>query len=181
MDVATVLSFIRKSVYQKYTSDLWKVDQTTAPPVSDKDLNRLIRGLASNDMAMQCKIRKIFFELLKKHFPKNTELHKIFNKNVIKLSYCCISNFETAIKRQNFKGNVQHGIVNSKKCNCRDKCKCPLDRIWKTEGVIYQVEVKDIKGHSKIYMGVLQAASRRDGINTSHVWELKEKITKIRL
>ena len=35
---------------------------------------------------------KIFSHLLKKHFGKKNNLHKIFNKNNVKISYSCISN-----------------------------------------------------------------------------------------
>ena len=37
-------------------------------------------------------VGKHFFKLLKKHFRKNHEYHKIFNKNNIKFSYSCMYN-----------------------------------------------------------------------------------------
>ena len=32
-------------------------------------------------------IGKTFLNLMKKHFPKTNKLHKIFNKNTVKISY----------------------------------------------------------------------------------------------
>ena len=37
-------------------------------------------------------VGKIFLRLLKRHFPKENPLHKIFNKNTLKVSYSCMGN-----------------------------------------------------------------------------------------
>lgn len=58
------------------------------------------------------------------------------------------------IKRQ----NVQQSIVDSEKYNCRDKNKCPLDGVCKTEGVVYKAEVKDGNGQSNIYVDCTEGA-----------------------
>ena len=49
-------------------------------------------------------ISKILIKLIKKHFPKEHKLNKIFNTNTVKLSYSCMPNMS--------------GIINSiiKKC-----------------------------------------------------------------
>ena len=39
-------------------------------------------------------IGKHFFKLLKKYFRKNHKYHKIFNKNNIKINYCCMDNIK---------------------------------------------------------------------------------------
>ena len=43
-------------------------------------------------------IAKIFLKLVDKHFPRIHRLHKIFNRNNIKVSYSCISNVQQLIK-----------------------------------------------------------------------------------
>ena len=48
-------------------------------------------------------IGKILFKLLRKHFPKTNKLHKIFNKNTIKIS--CTRNMGSIISEHN-----QHNI-----------------------------------------------------------------------
>ena len=47
--------------------------------------------------SVKTKFGKRFLELLDKHFPKSTELHKIFNRNSIKISYCCLLNIKAII------------------------------------------------------------------------------------
>ena len=37
-------------------------------------------------------IAKRFLDLLDKHFPQNNQLHKIFNRNTVKVSYSCTPN-----------------------------------------------------------------------------------------
>ena len=44
-----------------------------------------------------------FLNLIKKHFPKNHKLSKIFNKNTLKLSYSCMPNIKSVINAHNRK------------------------------------------------------------------------------
>ena len=60
---------------------------------------------------------KIFSSLLKKHFPKKNKLHKIFNKNNVKISYSCMSNISSIIAGHN-KSLLQPKITKYG-CNCR--------------------------------------------------------------
>ena len=46
---------------------------------------------------------KRFFGILNKHFPENSELAKIFNKNRVKLSYSCMPNMQSNISGHNKK------------------------------------------------------------------------------
>lgn len=62
------------------------------------------------NLEVKSNIGKILFKLHDKYFPKSYELHKIFNRNTVKLNYSCSSNLETTIKRQNawnFKASMQ--------------------------------------------------------------------------
>ena len=38
-----------------------------------------------------------FLKLLKQHFPKSYRLHKIFNKNTVRVSYSCMNNVSSII------------------------------------------------------------------------------------
>ena len=40
----------------------------------------------------------LFLNLLHIHFPESNKLHKIYNKNAAKVSYCCTENFSSIIK-----------------------------------------------------------------------------------
>ena len=65
-------------------------------------------------------IAKTFIQLMAKHFPRSHNLHKIFNRNTVKISYNCMNNMPEVIKGHNKK-------VTSKphdqwaKCNCRKR------------------------------------------------------------
>ena len=44
---------------------------------------------------------KEFFKLLKRNFPSENPLHKIFNKNCVKLSYSCMPNINGILNKSN--------------------------------------------------------------------------------
>ena len=46
-------------------------------------------------------VGKRFLNLLDKHFPPNNQLHKIFNRNTVKVSYSCTPNVGSIIKSHN--------------------------------------------------------------------------------
>ena len=48
-------------------------------------------------------VAKTFPQLLHKHFPPSNSLHKIFDRNTIKLRYCCTQNLGKTIKSHNKK------------------------------------------------------------------------------
>ena len=37
-------------------------------------------------------VGKLFLKLVKRHFPKGHKLHKMFNKNSLRVSYSCLKN-----------------------------------------------------------------------------------------
>ena len=71
-------------------------------------------------------VAKIFLNLIEKHFPRSSKLHKIFNKNIIKVSYSCTQNMSQIIKGHN-KKIVQKETQETLECNCRVKTDCPLN------------------------------------------------------
>ena len=48
-------------------------------------------------------IGKRLLKLVKKHFPRDHKLYKIFNRNTLKLSYSCMSSMSSVIKQHNYK------------------------------------------------------------------------------
>ena len=86
-------------------------------------------------LSVKANIGKLFFKLLKKHFPKSNPLSKIFNKNTIKISYSCTRNMKSIISSHNKQiptpKNKQVGY------NCRVKNSCPLDNKCLTSQLIY--------------------------------------------
>ena len=84
-------------------------------------------------------IGKTFLSLIDKHFPPNHHLHKIINRNTIKIGYSCtknIRNFITAHNSKVLKDNEKHKP--SRTCNCRSPPNCPLSGNCLTEAVVYK-------------------------------------------
>ena len=79
-------------------------------------------------------IGKIFLSLLKKHFLKKNKLHKIFNKNNIKISYSCMSNISSIIEGHN--KSLFQPKTTKYGCNCRVKNTCPLQNRCQTPNLI---------------------------------------------
>ena len=70
-------------------------------------------------------------------------LHKIFNRNTLKLSYSCIGNIKTIMSNHN-KAEINKATrTNDKKknCNCRKPNLRPMVGNCNAENVIYQAEV----------------------------------------
>ena len=93
---------------------------------------------------VETKVVKCFLQLIDKHFPKSNPLHKIFNRNTLKLSYSCMRNVKTIISSHN-KAQMSKSSNQSEKiddnCNCRDKNSCPLEGNCNTRNIVYQAEV----------------------------------------
>ena len=67
-------------------------------------------------------------------------LHKIFNRNTVKISYSCMTNLKQNIDGHN-KSTLHEKIVPSKTCNCRKPADCPLAGNCLKESVVYQATV----------------------------------------
>ena len=82
--------------------------------------------------------RSHFFGLIRKHFPKTSHLHKIFNENSVKVGYSCSKNMATLTKGHNI------ALLNPKEkdleCNCR--AEWPLDGKCRAKNVVYEATVR---------------------------------------
>ena len=99
-------------------------------------------------------VGKIFISLVKKHFPSHHKLHKIFNKNNMKVSYSCMDNIEKIIKSHN-SAVLKPKKAESRKCNCRKPENCPLQGECLTSSVVYKATVKTSKAE-KFYVGIAE-------------------------
>ena len=52
-------------------------------------------------MRVKTNVGKTFLKLLQRHFPKRHRMYKIFNRNTVKISYCCMRNMESVISSHN--------------------------------------------------------------------------------
>ena len=97
-----------------------------------------------------------FEKLVEKHFKKDTLAGKLFNRNNLKVSYCCTRNIKTLIAAHNQK--VLSGGGGSEErdrdCNCRGgRGNCPAGGSCQVRGVVYQAEVAVEGEESKWYIG----------------------------
>ena len=100
-------------------------------------------------------IGKTFFSLLGKHFPKTHQLHKLFNRNNVKVSYSSLPNFKSVINGHN--KNILNEQEKPSPCNCRDKT-FPLNGSCQHKNIVYSCKVltPDIKQNHPHYIGVTE-------------------------
>ena len=81
-------------------------------------------------------------------------MHKIFNRNTVKISYSCMKNIGSIISAHN--RNVLNPIIQSYGCNCRVKRSCSLNGECLTEPkIIYRADVfNDKNSEKKFYFGL---------------------------
>ena len=92
--------------------------------------------------SVQTNVARKFLLLIDKYFPKKHKLHKIFNRNTVKVSYSTMQIFESVIRSHNHKIlNPQEQDRDDQKCNCSRKELCPLQGNCLIEQVIYRGEV----------------------------------------
>ena len=139
-----------------------------------------------------------FLRLVDRHFPKKSKLHKIFNRDTLKVSYSCMPNMSTLIKAHNnrMRRNETHQQAENNKgseCNCRNKENCPLDGKCQTRSIIYKATV--VSGEEeREYTGLTDNAFKQRYANhmsifrhvknekstelAKHVWKLKRRNEK---
>jgi hypothetical protein len=81
--------------------------------------------------------------LIDKHFPLQHKLHKIFNRNTLKVSYSCMNNVKSIITKHNahITRNSQTQTTETDNCNCDNKNTCPLPKQCMTNNIIYKATV----------------------------------------
>ena len=82
-------------------------------------------------------VAKQFLNLLDIIFPKSNKLHKIFDRNTVKVSYCCTENLSSIIKTDN-KKVTNEKITPRYQRNCKNRNECPLDGHCQTSDIIYK-------------------------------------------
>ena len=114
-----------------------------APDAPRKSKNRQINITWFNppySQNVETKVGKCFLQLIDKHFPKSNPLHKIFNRNTLKLSYSCMSNVKTIISSHN-KAQIKKASNQSEEidnnCNCGNKSSCPLEGNCNIRNIVY--------------------------------------------
>ena len=133
-----------------------------------------------------------FLRLLDKHFPKNHKLHKIFNRNNVKVSYSCMPNVSSIVNSHNQKILTASKEENqTRKCNCKVKEKCPLQGECLSQCLVYRAQVTNDKDdNNSNYIGLTEHSFKdrlykhrnslryRNKINATelskHIWNLRD-------
>ena len=104
------------------------------------------------------KIGKYFLNLIDKHFPPHHRLHKIFNRNNVKISYSCTKNIKNIINNHNM--NILNNKTNEiqRSCNCRNRDACPLNGFCLEGNIVYQgtVTSNEINYKPHHYLGIAE-------------------------
>ena len=145
-----------------------------------------------HSLDVKTNIARQFLCLIDKHFPKNHQLHKVFNRNNVKVSYSCTPKIENVIKSHNQQTlNEDKQLNEQPPWNCREKEKCPLQGDCSTRSVVYQGSVTDGSPNSGNYIGITEHTFkgrlyqhlnsfkyRSKGNSTEmskHIWNLKDQ------
>ena len=109
--------------------------------------------------SLKTKVGKQFLNIIDKCFPPENKLHKIFNRNKLKLSYRTMNNLGSIISKHNKQILNQDRVEVVPPCNC-DKWPiqgytgCPLEnQQCKKEAVIYNCKVSS-EGGTETYTGL---------------------------
>ena len=101
-------------------------------------------------------VGKKFLQIMDKHFPVGNPLHKIFNRNSVKMSYRCTANLGMKIAAHNSKILKSDASEETRSCNCRNKNQCPVGNKCLTNSVVYQAIVKRTDGVTDSYVGLTE-------------------------
>ena len=145
-------------------------------------------------LSVQSNVGREFLRLIDTAFPPNNPLHKLFNRQTVKISYRCMPNMAQAISRHNAKVLKADQLIDQQPgCSCGDDpASCPVQGICKTKGVVYEACVKEtISGNKETYTGLTcrQFKTRFNEHNldmnnpsgriksklSSHIWSLKDR------
>ena len=90
-------------------------------------------------------------------FPPTNKVHKILNRNTLKISYRCIPNMKQIISNHNktilTKDNNTESRTNN--CNCRVKEACPVDQKCQTSNLFYHAMVtRHDNNNDESYIGL---------------------------
>ena len=134
-------------------------------------------------------IGKLFLNLIDKHFPPSNTPHKVFNRNIVQVSYSCMENIKSTISNHNHK-LLTNVLPASAQCNCKNEKECPLDGKCLVKNIVYKAEIASRNnGTVKTSIGMTSNSFKEKYCNylksfnyrqyssetelSKHVWHLK--------
>ena len=169
--------------HSNFSHKLEYMPHVTQQPRRNRQRNIILFNL-SFSKNVKTNIARSFLKLVDMHFPIGNKLHKIFNKNIVKVSYSCMSNVKSIITSHN-KGIIrksQPQDISAENCNCRSKHACPLQNKCMNKDIIYKAPInRGDTQDTKHYIGMTsdQTYSKSNtGIvsNLSHTKNIRTKL-----
>jgi hypothetical protein len=115
-------------------------DNPNLPRVKKKRSRKVIWFNPPYSSNVITNIGKKFFRLIDKHFPQGHRLHKLFNRNTVKLSYSCLPNIGSVLKSTRQQASKEPS-TQDKMCNCRNPTACPMDGQCLQSAMIYEATI----------------------------------------
>ena len=105
----------------------------------------------------------LLFKIIK-HFSRHHKLHKIFNKNTLKVSWNCTKSIKSIINCHNKKVLHQNRpCPNEQKCNCIRKGLRPLNGNCQAENIVYEATIRcHERWQEHIYIGIAETTFKTD-------------------
>ena len=115
------------------------------------------------DKNVTTNIGRRFLELLDLHFHVGHPYHRFFNRNTVKVSYCCMPNMGSIISSHNHRilKSEKKTVTPSRACNCDKHEDCPLKGHWMgVQCVVYKATISAPNHADKYYYGLLSQSSK---------------------
>ena len=102
------------------------------------------------------KVGKFFLSLIDKHLPPHHKLHKLFNRNKLKINYSCLPNIKSIINAHNRKMLYPSPTIGRRTCNRINTSQCSLRQRCLSNDILYQANIIPLGKNSetKIYYGI---------------------------
>ena len=156
--------------------------------VKGREIPRLVWRALSKSVSTI--VSRKFLRLLDKHFPKRSEIRKLFNSSTVKVSYSTMPSMARIIKFHNTQvvnsdtGCDRPDVTNgpsgdSTDCNCRVKQSCPHNGRCLTESIVYRAEVRQAWNIMlKTYTGLMEGTKSCEQRYNNHLSTFRHKNTR---
>ena len=113
--------------------------------------------------------------LIDKHFPPHQNLHKLFNRNTVKISYGCLPNIKSTIKAHNRKILYPSPTIGRRTCNRINIPQCALQQKCLSNNQANIIPLGE-NSKTKVYYGICKTTFKLRYAN--HKKSLNHRICK---